>query len=287
MSILSRAGLILAASVLAAACAPADAPTAGPSASGSAAACAKGDLPTLAAGTLTIGTDQPVYQPWYVDDAPENGRGFESAVAYAIAEQLGYPTDKVAWTRVPFNAAIQPGPKSFDLNLTEFSITEERRQAVDFSAPYYDVRQAVVALNGNPAATARTVVELQSARLGAQVGTTSYDAINDVIKPTTPASVFNTNDDAKLALSNGQVDAIVVDLPTAFFITSTELENAKIVGQLPAGTGTPEQFGAVLDKGSPLTACVSEAVEALRSNGTLEAIEEQWLTSAGSAPELT
>ena len=290
MSILSRAGLILAATVFAAACAPADAPTAaGPSASASAAAeaCPSGGLPTLTAGTLTIGTDQPVYQPWYVDDAPENGQGFESAVAYAIAEQLGYPQDKVAWARVPFNAAIQPGPKPFDLNLTEFSITEERRQAVDFSAPYYDVKQAVVALNGNPAGGATTVAELQSARLGAQVGTTSYDAINAVIKPTTPASVFNTNDDAKLALSNGQVDAIVVDLPTAFFITSAELQNAKIVGQLPAGTGTPEQFGAVLDKNSPLTPCVSEAVEALRSAGTLTALEQEWLTAAGSAPELT
>ena len=290
VTILSRAGLILAATLVAAACAPAGAPsTPGPSAAATTAGqtCAKGALPTVAADTLTVGTDQPVYQPWYVDDAPENGQGFESAVAYAIAEQLGYPKDKVAWARVPFNAAIQPGPKSFDLNLTEFSITDERKQAVDFSAPYYDVKQAVVALNGNPAAGATTVAELQSARLGAQVGTTSYDAINNVIKPATPAAVFNTNEDAKLALSNGQVDAIVVDLPTAFFITSAELENAKIVGQLPAGTGTPEQFGAVLDKGSPLTACVSQAVEALRSNGTLEALEEQWLTSAGSAPELT
>ncbi len=290
VSILSRAGLILAATVFAAACAPADAPTAaGPSASASAAAeaCPSGGLPTLSAGTLTIGTDQPVYQPWYVDDAPENGQGFESAVAYAIAEQLGYPKDKVAWARVPFNAAIQPGPKPFDLNLTEFSITDERRQAVDFSAPYYDVKQAVVALSDNPFANVTNVAGLAGARLGAQVGTTSYDAINAVIKPSTPAAVFNTNDDAKLALSNGQVDAIVVDLPTAFFITSAELQNAKIVGQLPAGTGTPEQFGAVLDKNSPLTPCVSEAVEALRSAGTLTALEQQWLTAEGNAPELT
>ena len=288
MTILTRAALLLAASVLAAACAPADAPsTTAPSASAAAQGCPKGGLPTLTAGTLTVGTDQPVYQPWYVDDAPENGQGFESAVAYAIAEQLGYPQDKVTWTRVPFNAAIQPGPKSFDLNLTEFSITDERRQAVDFSAPYYDVRQAVVALNDNPFASTTTVAGLAGARLGAQVGTTSYDAINEIIKPSTPASVFNTNDDAKLALSNGQVDAIVVDLPTAFFITSAELENARIVGQLPAGTGTPEQFGAVLDKDSALTACVSEAVEALRSAGTLTALEQQWLTAAGSAPELT
>lgn len=288
MSILSRAGLILAATVFASACAPADAPTAaGPPASAGAEACPSGGLPTLTAGTLTIGTDQPVYQPWYVDDAPENGQGFESAVAYAIAEQLGYPKDKVAWARVPFNAAIQPGPKPFDLNLTEFSITDERRQAVDFSAPYYDVKQAVVTLSDNPFANVTNVAGLAGARLGAQVGTTSYDAINAVIKPSTPAAVFNTNDDAKLALSNGQVDAIVVDLPTAFFITSAELQNAKIVGQLPAGTGTPEQFGAVLDKNSPLTPCVSEAVEALRSAGTLTALEQQWLTAAGSAPELT
>ena len=188
---------------------------------------------------------------------------------------------------MPFNAAIQPGPKPFDLNLTEFSITDERKQAVDFSAPYYDVKQAVVALSDNPFANVTNVAGLAGARLGAQVGTTSYDAINAVIKPTTPASVFNTNDDAKLALSNGQVDAIVVDLPTAFFITSAELQNAKIVGQLPAGTGTLEQFGAVLDKGSPLTSCVSEAVDALRSAGTLTALEKQWLTAAGSAPELT
>jgi polar amino acid transport system substrate-binding protein len=186
---------------------------------------------------------------------------------------------------VQFNAAIQPGPKAYDLDLNEFSITDERKQAVDFSAPYYDVKQAVVALNGNKFANATDIAGLKDARLGAQVGTTSYDAIGATIAPTTPAAVFNTNDDAKLALSNGQVDAIVVDLPTAFFITSAELQGGKIVGQLPA-TGTPEQFGAVLDKGSPLTGCVSEAVEKLRTAGTLTALEQQWLTAAGSAPDL-
>jgi polar amino acid transport system substrate-binding protein len=282
--------LLAAAALLTAACAPADQPSAGaPSSAGAAsataAACAPGALPTLTPGTLTIGTDQPVYQPWYVDDKPENGQGFESAVAYAIADGLGYPKDKVTWTRVPFNAAIQPGPKSFDLNLTEFSITDERRQAVDFSAPYYDVKQAVVALGSNKFAGVTDLAGLRDARLGAQVGTTSYDAIGATIKPTTPPAVFNTNDDAKLALSNGQVDAIVVDLPTAFFITGAELQGGKIVGQLPA-SGTPEQFGAVLDKGSALTGCVSEAVEKLRSAGTLTALEQQWLTTAGSAPEL-
>jgi polar amino acid transport system substrate-binding protein len=267
---------------LAAGCAPAEPaePAAG------ADACAPGALPTLTEGVLTIGTDQPVYPPWYLDDDPTSGEGFESAVAYAIAEELGYAREAVEWVRVPFNAAIQPGPKTFDLNLTEFSITEERRQAVDFSAPYYDVAQAVVALEGNPAAAATDLAGLQGVRLGAQVGTTSYAAIEQQIAPTGDIAVFNSNDDAKLALQNGQIDALVVDLPTAFFITSAELDGGVIVGQLPAGDGTPEQFGAVLDKDSPLTPCVSQAVEALRADGSLEQIEQEWLASAGNAPEL-
>jgi polar amino acid transport system substrate-binding protein len=267
--------------VVASACAPE--PVAPPAADDS---CEPGALPTLADGTLTLGTDQPVYPPWYLDDDPASGRGFESAVAYAIADELGYPRERVTWTRVPFNASIQPGPKSYDLNLTEFSITEERASAVDFSAPYYDVKQAVVAMSTSPVAGATTIAALKDTKLGAQVGTTSYDAIVDQIGPSAQPAVFNTNDDAKLALSNGQVEAIVVDLPTAFYITSAELEGAEIVGQLPLGEGTPEQFGAVLDKDSPLTSCVSAAVEGLRADGTLAALEQEWLTSAGTAPEL-
>ena len=274
--------LALAAVLLAAACAPADQPA--PPATG--ATCEPGALPTRTPGTLTVGTDQPVYPPWYVDDDPANGRGFESAVAYALAEELGYPREQVTWTRVPFNAAIQPGPKPYDVNLTEFSITDERRQAVDFSAPYYDVRQALVALDGNRFAGARSIAELREARLGAQVGTTSYEVIQQQIRPEAAPAVFNTNDDAKLALTAGHVDAIVVDLPTAFYITSAELDGGKIVGQLPPGTGTPEQFGAVLDKSSPLTGCVSQAVERLRADGTLARLEQEWLAAAGAAPEL-
>jgi polar amino acid transport system substrate-binding protein len=264
-------------------CAPA---TQAPAPQSGAAACPAGGLATLKAGTLTFGTDQPVYPPWFVDDKPESGQGFEGGVAAAIAEGLGYPKDKVAWVRVPFNAAVQPGPKTYDLDLNEFSITEERKQAVDFSSPYYDVKQAVVALNNSPAAGATSIAALKSVRLGAQVGTTSLDAITSQIAPTTKPSVFNSNDDAKVALTNGQIDALVVDLPTAFYITSAELQNAKIVGQLPAGAGTPEQFGAVLDKGSALTTCVSQAVDKLRTAGTLSALEKQWLSTAGSAPEL-
>jgi polar amino acid transport system substrate-binding protein len=267
--------------LLAAGCAPAEQPA--PAASGT---CDPAGLPTLTAGTLTVGTDQPVYPPWYLDDDPTSGRGFESAVAYAIADELGYAREAVTWVRVPFNAAIAPGPKTYDLNLTEFSISDERRQAVDFSSPYYDVAQAVITVEGNAFAGATTVAELKGARLGGQVGTTSYQAIVDQIAPTTEPAVYNTNDDAKLALQNGQVDALVVDLPTAFFITSAELDGGVIVGQLPTGSGVPEQFGAVLDKDSPLTGCVSEAVDALRADGTLDALEQEWLASAGAAPEL-
>ena len=269
--------------VLAAGCAPVDTNASAPA---TGASCKPGALPTHTAGTLTVGTDQPVYPPWYIDDDPTSGRGFESAVAYAIADELGYPRDKVTWTRVPFNAAVQPGPKSFDFDLTEFSITDERRQAVDFSAPYYDVKQAVVTVTSSRFAGVTSIDGLKNARLGAQVGTTSYDAIASEIAPTTAPAVFNTNDDAKLALTNGQVDAIAVDLPTAFYMTSAELTDGKIIGQLPAAPGTPEQFGAVLDKGSPLTKCVSDAVERLRAAGTLDQLEQQWLASAGSAPEL-
>ncbi len=271
--------------ILAAGCAPAPEPQA--TAPTGAAACAPGALSTLTAGTLTFGTDQPVYEPWFVQDDPTSGKGFESAVAYAIADKLGYAKDKVAWVRVPFNAAIQPGPKTYDADLNEFSITAERRQAVDFSTPYYDVKQAVVTVGTSPAATATTLGALKKLRIGAQVGTTSYDAIIKQIAPTTAPSVYNTNDDAKLALSNGQVDAIVVDLPTAFYITSAELTGGKIVGQLPLGAGVPEQFGAVLDKGSALTGCVSGAVDALRAAGTLASLEKQWLAASGSAPELS
>jgi polar amino acid transport system substrate-binding protein len=248
--------------------------------------CKKADLDVVTSGQLTVGTDKPAFPPYFEDDDPTNGKGFESAVAYAVAENLGYAKDKVTWTRVPFNAAVQPGAKTYDINLTEFSITEERKAAVDFSSPYYDVKQAVVTIGTSPAANAASLAELKNAKLGAQVGTTSYQAIVDQIAPSAPPAVFNTNDDAKLALTNGQVDAIVVDLPTAFFITGAELDGGKIIGQLPLAAGTPEQFGIVLDKGSALTPCVSRAVDALRAAGTLAALETQWLASEGNAPEL-
>jgi polar amino acid transport system substrate-binding protein len=281
LALLALAGL--------AACAPEDqaAPATSASASGSAStdACAKDQLPLTTAGTFTVGTDKPAYSPWFVDDDPANGKGFESAVAYAVAEQLGFAKEEVTWVVVPFTNAYAPGPKNFDVDINQVSITEERRQAVDFSSGYYDVAQTVITTKGSPVDGATTIAALKNAKLGAQVGTTSLQAIQELIKPAQQAQVFNSNDDAKKALQNGTVDGLVVDLPTAFYMTGAELDNGVIVGQLPQ-VGVPEQFGIVLDKDSPLTRCVSEAVDQLRQDGTLAVLEKTWLAGTGGAPEL-
>ena len=259
----------------------ADGTTTGPAPTAS---CAKASLPVTTAGKLTIATSKPAYGPWFEDDDPSNGKGFESAVAYAIADQLGFAKSEVVWATVDFNAVIAPGKKNFDFDVNQVSITDARKKAVDFSSGYYDVRQAVVSYQGSAIDGKTTVADLASAKLGAQVGTTSYKAIKDQIKTTAQPAVFDTNDLAVQALKNESIDGIVVDLPTAFYMTAAQLDNGVIVGQLPS-TGTPEQFGAVLDLGSPLTACVSQAVDALRANGMLDRFAAQWLTAAG-APEL-
>lgn len=268
-----------------AACAPEETPATAPTGSAGP-SCTKDSLQTKTAGKLTIATDEPAYEPWVVGNKPESGEGFESAVAYAVAESLGYAKADVTWTRVTFNNAIAPGPKSFDFDVNQFSITPERQQAVDFSSPYYLVRQTVISLKSSKIANATSVAALKDAKLGAQVGTTSYQAVNELIKPSTEPQVYNTNDDAKKALENGQIDGLVVDLPTAFYITGAELTDGKIVGQLPQ-VGTPETFGLLLDKGSPLTNCVSGAVDKLRSGGQLAELEKKWLAETAGAPELT
>jgi polar amino acid transport system substrate-binding protein len=261
--------------------------TSGATPDASARACAKASLRTLKPGTITIGTDDPVYPPWFSDNKPDNGKGFESAVAYAVADELGYGRGEVTWVRVTFDNAIAPGPKPYDFDINEFSITEERRKAVDFSSPYYDVRQAVVALKTSKIAGAKSVKDLSAGLLGAQVGTTSYKTITDVVKPAVGAQVYNSNDDAKEALKAGQIDGIVVDLPTAYYIAGPEIAGALIVGTLPQPPGQPEQFGLVLDKGSPLTACVSRAVDALRSEGRLAQTQQRWLSQETGTAELT
>ena len=238
-------------------------------------------------GKLTIGTGEPAYYPWVIDDAPESGEGFEAAIAYAVAAELGFDKADVVWVRTTFDEAIAPGPKDFDFNLQQFSISEERAQAVDFSSPYYETTQAVITTESSPAAGATSIADLKGYLIGAQVGTTSFDAIEQQIQPTAGAQVFNTNDDAKLALEAGQVDAIVVDLPTAFYLTGVELTGGLIIGQLPRPDGkSGDEFGLVLAKGSPLTADVTAAVDALRDDGTLQAIADEWLADAVDAPVL-
>jgi polar amino acid transport system substrate-binding protein len=288
--------LAVASSLALVACAPEDdsddtagttsSPSASSSASESADACAKDSLPTYADGKLTIATDKPVYEPWFVDDKPENGQGFEGAVAKAVATQLGFSEVEVSWVRVPFNSVFKPTAKNWDFDINEFSITEKRKQAVDFSAPYYDVTQAVVTTKGSKADGATTVAALKDLTLGAQVGTTSLQAIEDIVAPSKKPRVYNSNNDVVKALENGQIDALVTDLPTAFYMAAAQLDKGQIVGQLPASSGTPEQFGLVLDKGSAMTTCVSQAVEALRADGTLDQLVDQWL-SQGGAPELS
>jgi polar amino acid transport system substrate-binding protein len=242
-------------------------------------------LQTITPGKLTIGTGLPAYEPWVVGDAPESGEGFEAAVAYAVAAELGFAPEDVVWVRTTFDEAIAPGVKNFDFNLQQYSITEERKANVDFSSPYYETAQAVITVAGSAAAEAASLADLKGLLIGAQTGTTSLKAVEEIIMPTAGAKVFNSNDDAKAALANGQVDAIVVDLPTALYLTAVELDGGIIIGQLE-GADAGDAFGLVLDKGSPLTAAVTAAVDALRANGKLAEIAATWLTDLAGAPVL-
>ena len=237
-------------------------------------------------GKFTVGTGEPAYFPWVIDDAPESGEGFEAAVAYAVAAELGFAADDVVWVRTTFDEAIAPGPKNFDVNLQQFSITDERKEAVDFSSPYYETTQVVITTEASAAASATSLAELAPLLIGAQTGTTSFSAAEEIIAPDAGVQVFNSNEDAKLALESGQVDAIVVDLPTAFYIAGVELDGGVIVGQLPDSAGGADAFGLVLPKDSPLTAKVTAAVDALRENGTLAEIEQAWLAEFAGAPVL-
>ena len=250
------------------------------SASGS---CEKADLVTVADGVLTIATGEPAYYPWVIDDAPESGEGFEAAVAYAVATQLGFSNDEVKWVRTTFDSAVTPGEKNFDFNLQQFSITEERKAAVDFSSPYYTAPQAIVSFKGSKIDGKSSIADIKDAKLGAAVGTTSLDAIESQLG--LKASVFNDNAAGVSALKNQQIDGLVVDLPTAFYLAGVEVENGIIVGQLSA-SGTGDQFGLLLTKGSALTSCVSAAVDAITADGTLASITDTWLATNTGSPVL-
>ena len=260
--------------------------------------CAKESLKLTTAGKLTIGTDNPAYppyfqipdgaatKPWELGD-PTNGQGFESAFAYALADKLGFTKDDVTWIVVPFDNSFAPGTKTFDLDINQVSFTTERAQAVDMSDGYYSLNQSIVALKANGLASVTSIAGMKGFKFGAQIGTTSLDTINTAIAPTAAAKVYTTNDDAIAGLKAKQIDGLVVDLPTAFYVTAAQVENSVIVGQFPAPTGADaEHFSVVLAKGSPLTACVNAAIGSLKSDGKLDAITKEWLSDKASAPVL-
>jgi polar amino acid transport system substrate-binding protein len=246
--------------------------------------CTKDQLKTRTAGRLTVATDKPAFPPYFEDDDPTNGKGFESAVAYAIADKLGFAKTDVKWTTEPFNSSYAPGPKKFDFDVNQISITPARAKRVDFSTPYYTAPQALVALKRASAANASSLAALKDAKLGVQIGTTSLDAVQQVVKPSSQPKVFNDSNDVVTALKQKQVDAVVVDLPTAFFLTAAQVPSAKIVGQFSAPGG--DTWGALLPKDSPLTDCVNQAIADLKEAGTLGSLEQRWLGAAAGAPVL-
>ena len=281
--------LIAAAALLAAGCAPVDDTASQPSPNGSRSVdpCAKTQLPLLNDGQLTIATDSPAYEPWFVNNDPTNGKGFESAVAYAIGNELGFRRNEVEWVREPFNKSYQPGAKDFDFDINQISITPEREQGVDFSTGYYEAAQAVIVLKDSPYADANSLADLTDARLGAQVGTTSLQALQETLRPAQQPLVFDDTNNAKTALENGQIDGIVVDLPTAFYITAVEIPRGVIVGQFQPSMGRTEQFGLLFEEGNPLVGCVNKALARLKSSGELDRIEQRWLSQVVDVPELT
>jgi polar amino acid transport system substrate-binding protein len=249
--------------------------------------CAPEELVTVVDGSLTIATDNPAFPPWFqtADGAPwdptgpPTDEGYENAVAYAVAEELGFTEDEVRWVVVPFNNVFRPGPKDFDFDINQVSYLPKRDEAVDFSDSYYDVEQAVVTLKGTEFADAASLADLAGAKLGAQVGTTSFDAIVEVIQPEQEPAVFDRNIDAITALKNGQIDGLVVDFPTSLYVTAVQVPNGKVVGRLPAGE---EYFGLVFEEGDPLRDCVNEAIATLQSDGTIQQFQEEWINA--SAP---
>ena len=285
---------------LLAACAGAGTASPQGDASGAAAGdCTPESLETVNEGRLTIGTSNPAFppyvlppeegetatEPWELGD-PTKGRGFEAAVAYAVADELGFESGEVDWIAVPFENTFAPGEKEFDFALQQISFTEERAEVVDMSDGYFFVNQALVSREGSGLADAETIEDIRQFRLGVASGTTSLAYIEEVIQPEEDPSVYNDNDAAIAALNAEQIDGIVVDLPTAFFITAVQMEDGVIVGQFPAAGDEQERFSLVLEQDSPLTACVNQALASLRDSGELEAITQEWMSENAGAPEI-
>lgn len=249
--------------------------------------CSPESLQTVATGTLTIATGEPAYSPWVLNDAPEKGEGFEAAVAYAVAKQLGYSNDQVTWIRTTFDSAIAPGPKNFDFNIQQYSITDERKKVVDFSSAYYFSNQSIVSFKGSKIEGITTIADLKAkgAVLGAAVASTSLDTIETQFG--LKAQVFNDNAAGVAALKNGQIDGLVVDLPTAFYLSAVEVPNGIIVGQVENRDSNDQGAGLLLAKDSPITKCVTAAVDAIRDSGELKEITDKWLATTAGAPYLS
>jgi polar amino acid transport system substrate-binding protein len=245
-------------------------------------ACATETLGLVTPGSLTVGTDFAfMFPPWILKNDPESGKGFESAVAYEVADRLGFAQSDVVWVDVPFNKSFAPGPKDFDFDINNISATEERDQAVDFSDSYYDLTQALMVLKGSPIEHATTIDEIKDSVFGAQIGTTSLQFISTVIQPTEQPKVFDSTNDAKAALRNGQVDGLVLDLPTAYFEAVINTPNGVLVGQFPS---TGEHLGMLFEEGNPLRDCVNGVLAEMDADGTLKQLQDKWLADYLNVP---
>jgi len=256
------------------------------------AACTAENLNLVTPGTLTIATGETAFPPWVGTpdeffDEPESKTGFEAALAYEIAAYLGFSDDQVVWERTGFDEAIIAGPKDWDFNMQQYSITEVRDQVVDFSVPYYVTTQSLIVLEGSPYAEASTVEDLKGAKLGAAIGTTSVDFIENIIQPDSAPNVYDENFDVVSAMNAGQIDGLVVDLPTAYFMTAVQLEGAVIAGRFEAAAAEPDEYGLLFAEGNPLVDCVNEAINALTADGTIDDLIAEWLEQGGELTTIT
>lgn len=248
------------------------------------ASCSTSKLALHKPGQLTVATDDPAYPPYFENNKPSNGKGFESAVAYAVAKQLGFGPQKVKWVVEAFDSSYAPGPKSFDFDINEISITKARSQAVTFSTPYYTNPQAIIVYKSSPLAHAKSLKAFKNASIGVQIGTTSLSAVNQVIKPSQQPQIYNTSNDVVAAFKIHRVQAIVVDYATALYLSSSEIKGSTIAGQFKAPGG--DNWGLLMKKGSALAPCVDKAMSKLRANGTLKRLTNQWMSSKVAVPVL-
>lgn len=281
-------GLLMALALVAAACGGDDAaPGVDPDVS-----CEFNDLALSTAGQLTVATGEQVFPPWMgvgddVFDVPESKTGFEGAFVYALAAEMGFSDDQVVFERTGFGEAIAPGPKDWDFNIQQYTITEARDEVVDFSVPYYTTRQALVVNSGSPFASVSSIADLKDAKIGVAVGTTSFDFVEDVIAPNQDANVYDENVDVNAAMNAGQIEALVVDLPTAYFMTAVQLDDGVIAGQFESEATSPDAFGLLFADGNSLVSCVNAAINTLHDDGTLQRLEDEWLTQDGGVPTIS